>query len=187
MLEPCNPKAGVQKAGHGSLGETQNGEFFMVHLCARPILPQRRCYLGRETALQKMTWTDDGWLRMADGSNIAKEFVAAPNLPEHPFTEEDLVNDFNEGYISLHFCSSRDPITSDWANLSSRNGYLRLRGRESLTSRYNVSLVARRVTSFKGKVVTRLEFSLNSYHHMGGMTIYYNCYNHYSLYKTFDE
>jgi len=187
MPELCNPEAGVQKAGHGSLVETQNGEFYMAHLCARPILPQRRCYLGRETALQKMVWTDDGWLRMADGSNIAKASCPAPDLPEHPFPAEDPVSDFDGGYLSPHFCAPREPITPNWADLTSRDGYLRLRGRESLTSTYDVSLVARRVTSFKGKVVTKLEFSPERYHHMAGLAVYYNCYNHYALYKTFDE
>lgn len=187
MPELCNAEAGIQKAGHGSLVETQNGELYMAHLCGRPILPQRRCYLGRETALQRMTWTEDGWLRMADGSNIAKAVVPAPQLPKHAFPAEDTVQDFNGGYISPHFCTPRDPMTSDWADLSTRDGYLRLRGRESLTSRYNVSLAARRVTSFHARAVTKLEFLPERYHHMAGLTVYYNCYNHYALYKTFDE
>lgn len=187
MPELCNAEAGIQKAGHGSLVETQNGELYMAHLCGRPILPQRRCYLGRETALQRMIWTEDGWLRMADGSNTAKAVVPAPQLPEHAFSAEDIVHDFDGGFISPHFCTPREPMTSDWANLSSRDSYLRLRGRESLTSRYNVSLVARRVTSFHARVVTKLEFIPERYHHMAGLTVYYNCHNHYALYKTFDE
>lgn len=187
MPELCHPEAGVQKAGHGSLVETQNGEFYMAHLCGRPILPQRRCYLGRETAMQKMTWTEDGWLRMADGSNIAKGAFPAPDLPDHPFPKVNPIDNFDGGYISPHFCSPREPITSDWADLSSRDGFIRLRGRESLTSRYNVSLVARRVTSFKGRITTKLEFSPNRYHHMAGLSVYYNCDNHYAIYKTFDE
>ncbi|NLK87955.1 MAG: glycoside hydrolase family 43 protein [Clostridiaceae bacterium] len=187
MPELCNPQAGVQKAGHGSLVETQNGEWYMAHLCGRPILPQRRCYLGRETAIQKMTWTQDGWLRMADGSNLAKAETPAPDLPEHVFEKEAAVNDFDNGHISLQFCSPRNPITPDWADLSSRDGYLRLRGRDSLTSRYDVSVVARRVTSFKAKALTKLEFSPERYHHMAGLTVYYNSNNHYALYKTFDE
>lgn len=187
MPELCNAEAGVQKAGHGSLVETQNGEWYMAHLCGRPILPQRRCYLGRETAIQKMTWTKDGWLRMADGSNIAKAEVPAPDLPEHVFPVEGSVCDFDGGVISKSFCSPRNPITSDWADLSSRDGYLRLRGRESLTSLYDVSLVARRVTSFHARTSAKLEFSPDRYHHMAGITVYYNCYNHYALYKTFDD
>jgi xylan 1,4-beta-xylosidase len=188
MAELCNPMAGVQKAGHGSLVETQDGQLYMAHLCGRPILPQRRCYLGRETSIQKMTWTDDGWLRMADGSNIAKAETPAPGLPEHAFPIEDPKCDFDNGFMSPHLCSPRSPVSPDWADLTSRNGYLRLRGRESLTSRYNVSLVARRVTSFNAVAETKLEeFSPERYHHMAGLTVYYNSNNHYAIYKTFDK
>ena len=37
-----------------------------------------------ETAIQKMMWTEDGWLRMADGSNLAKIEVPESSLPEVP-------------------------------------------------------------------------------------------------------
>jgi xylan 1,4-beta-xylosidase len=72
---PCitadkHPKNYLQKAGHGSLVITQEGEPYVAHLVGRPIDvdedPKRRCTLGRETAIQKMKWTKDGWLRMAD-------------------------------------------------------------------------------------------------------------------------
>lgn len=67
-----NPDSVLQKSGHGSYVETQNGEVYLLHLCARPFVPELRCTLGRETAIQKMKWTEDGWLRMADGSHLAK-------------------------------------------------------------------------------------------------------------------
>jgi xylan 1,4-beta-xylosidase len=48
------PKLELQKAGCASLVETQNGQWYIVHLCGRPIMPQKRCVLGRETAIQKV-------------------------------------------------------------------------------------------------------------------------------------
>lgn len=54
----------LQKSGHGSYADLPNGETYLVHLTSRPFVPELRCTLGRETAIQKMTWTDDGWLRM---------------------------------------------------------------------------------------------------------------------------
>ena len=75
-----NPESILQKSGHGSYVETQLGEVYLVHLTARPFVPELRCTLGRETAIQKMIWTDDGWLRMADGSNLAKEFIEESKL-----------------------------------------------------------------------------------------------------------
>ena len=55
-----NPDSALQKCGHGSYVKTPDGEVYLVHLCARPLLPELRCVLGRETAMQKMFWTDDG-------------------------------------------------------------------------------------------------------------------------------
>ena len=77
-----NPDSVLQKSGHGSYVELPTGEVYLVHLCARPFVPELRCTLGRETAIQKMKWTKDGWLRMADGTNLAKIEVEESTLPE---------------------------------------------------------------------------------------------------------
>lgn len=61
----CNPDSVLRKSGHGSCADLPNGETYLVYLTSRPFVPELRCTLGRETAIQKMTWTDDGWLRMA--------------------------------------------------------------------------------------------------------------------------
>lgn len=58
------PESYLQKSGHGSYVETPTGETWLVYLCARPFRPELRCTLGRETAIQRMEWTTDGWLRM---------------------------------------------------------------------------------------------------------------------------
>ena len=42
----------------------------MVYLCGRPLRNRGRCTLGRETAIQKMVWGEDGWLRTLDGQGI---------------------------------------------------------------------------------------------------------------------
>ena len=74
-LHPGNPiltsrdnlRADLQKAGHADLVETPDGQWYMVHLCARPLPPFRRCPLGRETAIQKVVWKDDEWLYLETG------------------------------------------------------------------------------------------------------------------------
>lgn len=78
-----NPDSVLQKSGHGSYVELPTGEVYLVHLCARPFVPELRCTLGRETSIQKMIWTEDNWLRMADGSNLAKIEVPETSLPEY--------------------------------------------------------------------------------------------------------
>ena len=59
------PESILQKAGHASLVDTPTGEWYVVHLCGRPIGENNRCMLGRETAIQKCIWTDGGWLRLS--------------------------------------------------------------------------------------------------------------------------
>jgi xylan 1,4-beta-xylosidase len=59
----------LQKAGHGELAQTPAGEWYLAHLASRPLGQgdARRCILGRETCLQKIEWSPDGWLRLSDG------------------------------------------------------------------------------------------------------------------------
>lgn len=187
MTDLYNPDVIIQKAGHGSLVETQNGEWYMPHLCGRPVMPQKRCILGRETAIQKMEWTEDGWLRMADGTNIAKDSTPAPKLKPHPFPKDPPRCDFDSEKLDLNFCTPRNEITKDWADLSARPGYLRLLGRESLTSNHNPSLIARRLTAFNATITTKLDFAADRYQHLAGLTCYYEPSNFYSIYKTYSE
>ncbi len=67
--EPCpyNPimrqmdeNAAIQRCGHGKPVCTTNGEWYMVYLCGR-MIGGGYSMLGRETALDPITWTADGW------------------------------------------------------------------------------------------------------------------------------
>ncbi|EHS57614.1 hypothetical protein WG8_2570 [Paenibacillus sp. Aloe-11] len=81
-VDPLNPmltssdhsELVLQKAGHASLVETQNGEWYLAHLCGRPTA-ELRCTLGRETALQRCFWDDNGWLRI-EGVAIALQSMS---------------------------------------------------------------------------------------------------------------
>uniref|UniRef100_UPI000B0061EB glycoside hydrolase family 43 protein n=1 Tax=Peterkaempfera griseoplana TaxID=66896 RepID=UPI000B0061EB len=78
-----NPELPLQKAGHGSLVETTGGEWYLTHLVGRPHATRGRCIMGRETAIQKVTWTGDGWPRVAGA--VPQLTVPAPALPAVPF------------------------------------------------------------------------------------------------------
>lgn len=88
--EPCpyNPimrqmdeKAAIQRAGHGKPVCTQNGEWYMVYLCGR-MIGEGYSMLGRETALDPITWTADGWplVNMGNGPSVLQK---KPNLPAY--------------------------------------------------------------------------------------------------------
>ncbi|MEV6382349.1 family 43 glycosylhydrolase [Streptomyces sp. NPDC051773] len=64
-----DPKVPLQKAGHAELVRTPTGEWFLSHLTARPLHTEHgiRCPLGRETAIQAVTWDPEGWPRLRQG------------------------------------------------------------------------------------------------------------------------
>jgi xylan 1,4-beta-xylosidase len=176
-----NPASPLQKSGHGSLVETPGGECYIAHLCARPLMPELRSPLGRETAIQKVEWTDDGWLRLAGGGNLAQLEVPAPNLPEVRFSTPPRRDHFDAPTLGLDWSTLRAPMDESWGSLTKRPGYLRLRGRESLCSLNNISLVARRVRSFHYQAETCVEFEPKNFQQMAGLVCLYDNVNHYFL------
>lgn len=182
-----DPAYPLQRAGHGDLVQTQNGEWYMAHLCSRPLPGKGRCILGRETSLQKMAWTDDLWLRLADGGRKPQLHVSAPGLPEHPWEPEPVRDDFDSPKLNINFQTLRVPLGEDSLSLTERKGYLRLKGRESLGSKYVQSLVARRQGAFCYTASTCVEFEPVSFQQMAGLVCLYDTQNFYYLYITRDE
>ena len=180
-----NPDTPLQKAGHGSYVDLPNGETYLVHLCARPLLPEIRCTLGRETAIQKMKWTEDGWLRMADGSNLAKAEVEEPDLPDAPLPVPPAVDDFDSDALAPNWYAPRI-MPHRFCDLTSRPGWLRLRGGESLPSLNRVSLLCRKLTGVHGQVTTKLDFSPELPKQSAGLILYYDNMN-YRLLRKYDS
>ncbi len=189
-----NPDAPLQKAGHGSLTETPDGTPYLLHLAARPFVIDAasdapdalRCCLGRETALQKMTWTKDGWLRLAGGGNLVRLEVPEPDLPEVPLPDLPDFDDFTSDQPGNFYYAPR--ITpSRFVDLKTRPGYARLRGQESLSSLHQVSLLARKLTSVQAQITTRMEFTPKVYQHSAGLVLYYDNMNYLFLCKQYDQ
>lgn len=182
-----NPALELQKAGHASLVETQNGEWYLTHLCGRPLPSRGRCVLGRETAIQKVTWTDDGWLRLEGGGNSPRLSVAAPDLPAHPWPTENPRDDFDSTELNIHFQFLRVPLDGNTLSLTERPGFMRLRGGESVSSHHNQSLVMRRQQAFSYSAETSLEFNPDTFQQMAGLLCMYDNTNFYYLHVTWDE
>ena len=188
-----HPEWPLQKTGHGDLVETQDGDWYLVFLASRP-LPNGRCTLGRESAIERVHWRDDGWLELArpegdDGTfrRVPRVHVEAPDLPDHPFETTPERLDFNSSTLDDCFQSLRVPITSEWADLEARPGFLRLYGRDSLQSTFEQSLVARRVEAHRIEVETCVEFSPRNFQQMAGLVCYYNTYHYHYLHIRGDE
>ena len=176
-FEMYNPNSRMQKAGHGSLVETHTGEWYVSHLMSRPLSGTLLNPLGRETSFQKMRWTDDDWLEMADGSNLAKmEFEGMHGVSiEEPITH-DIYAQFLKGYGNCFFTPYRAQDKS-WVNTHECKGWLRVYGNNSFFSKNNPSIMATRATSFHYEVETCLSFRPSHYSETAGLGLYYDSNN----------
>ena len=181
-----NPESALQKSGHGSYVNLDEKTAYLVHLCARPFVPELRCTLGRESAIQKMIWTDDGWLRMADGTNLAKIETEEAYLPA--FDAEILSDrdDFDETVLRKDYYSPRI-FPNEFTDSTSREGFIRLRGQESLSSLNRVSLLCRKLPSVEVEASVCLDFNPEIYQHSAGLVLYYDNMNYIALRKYYSD
>jgi xylan 1,4-beta-xylosidase len=186
MTTRDTPDWPLQKAGHGELVETPTGETFLVHLAGRPV-GERRCVLGRETCIQRVRWEDD-WIRLEHGGVLpALELAGPAGLADHAWPPPPTRDDFDVSALDPAWSSLRVPIDHSWASLTVRPGWLRLKGRDSLHSLFEQSLLARRLTSVRCTVETRMNFRPAGYHQCAGLVLYYDTRSHYYLRVTRDE
>lgn len=181
-----NPNLVLQKAGHASYIETSLGEAYITFHCSRPFLPELRCTLGRETGLAKMTWTKDGWLHMADGDNLAEATFEGSALPDWEGAKLPTFDDFDAPQLGIHYYALRHN-PNEFIDLTSRPGWLRMRGQESGSSLNHVSLIARKLTSVNAQITTKLEFTPEVYQHSAGLILYYDNMNYAYLRKYYSE
>jgi xylan 1,4-beta-xylosidase len=181
------PDAQLHRTGHADLVETQTGDTYMVYLCGRPLRNRGRCTLGRETAIQKMVWSEDEWLRTLDGRGIPTLETPAPQLPAHPFPQSPQREDFDGPDLPLDFQWLRTPYPEELFSLIARPGHLRLFGRETIGSLFRQSLVARRQQSHCFSASTIVEFEPDHFQQLAGLTCYYNAAKFHYLYISHDE
>jgi xylan 1,4-beta-xylosidase len=196
------PHVELQRAGHADLVETPDGETYMVYLCGRPLRNRGRCTLGRETAIQKMTWGEDDWLRTLDGQGVPTIETPAPALPPRASMtggedrdegagdrgrDTDCHYGFDEPQLPIDFQWLRTPWPEDIFSLTVRPGFLRLLGRETIGSVFRQSLVARRQQSHCYSAATVVEFEPEHFQQMAGLVCYYNSAKFHYLHVSCDE
>jgi xylan 1,4-beta-xylosidase len=164
-----------------------------VHLTGRPLPregqalldPRGFCPLGRETAIQRLEWRD-GWPYVVGGQPQLE--IEGPNVPEvkweRDYPEKD---DFDSDKLNLHFQTLRIPLGEDILSLKENPGHLRLYGRESLTSKFTQSFVARRWQHFNFTAETKVSFNPDTFQQGAGLANYYNTQNWTILQITWDE
>ena len=189
-----SPDSYLQKQGHGELVDTPNGEWYYASLVSRPWHhanesthdPRGWSSLGRETSIQKVIWDNSGWPRIVGGHN-GTTMVDAPkgSLVTSNVPKQSQHDDFQAPVLSPDWNTLRQPFSPKLGTVG--NGVLNLVGRQSLSSTFDVSLVARRWQAFEFDATTQLSFNPTSYQQMAGLVNFYND-RHYSwVFITRDE
>ncbi len=182
------PEATLQRAGHGQIVETPQGQVYHTHLCSRPLKGLWRSPLGRETALQQCVWGEDDWLYLAQGGHTpAVDVPAAPPGSAAQQKPTAMRAAFSFSRLPLEFQWLRTPYPERIFSLSARPGHLRLIARELIGSWFEQALVARRQEHFSYRAETELEFTPQNFQQAAGLTAYYNRHKFHFLAVTFNE
>ena len=179
IMRQCNPNEQIQRCGHGKPVMTQNGEWYMVYLCGR-MLEGKYSMLGRETAMDPITWTADGWpiVNNLQGPSVLQK---KPDLPECIY-KNTMPSYRGEDKLGKEWITPRTP-EKDWYIIE--DGILKLKG-----SKYDLStMMARNIL-----LVSQRHFNFNAECRIGyknleagqdmGITCYYdeNTYLKYSVF-----
>ncbi|MFD4602238.1 family 43 glycosylhydrolase [Streptomyces sp. NPDC058464] len=186
-----DPEWPLQKAGHAELVETAEGEWYLSHLAARPLKTPEglRCPLGRETAIQAVTWDAEGWPRLGHGDTRPALTIELPEL-ERP------VRGAGNCATSPHrpaadnappYYTLRSPATPSWTDPTTRPGWLRLRGHHGPDSLWSHHLLARRITEHHTEAQVTLQATPTTFTQSAGLLLWYNTSAYYALDLTWSE
>ena len=193
IYEPCpynpimrqnNPDEIIQRCGHGKPVQTQNGDWYMVYLCGRKI-GDGYSILGRETALDPISWTMDGW-PIVNNLKGPSALQVKPDLPEMIW-EDESDDDFNNSYLSNEWWFPRVP---EMDGIKLKDSHIHIKG-----SRYNLdtmkakNILLRRQKHFRFSAVCKLCMPELYPGQNCGMTCYYdeNTYIKFGVFATLEE
>lgn len=170
----------LKRAGHSQIIKANDGSFYLAHLCSRPV--DSCSILGRETAIQNVEYTEDGWFKLSNNTIFPSDTYEVPGVEENVQTvfREDFSRGIPGDYITL--AQSREKL-----GIGVENEKLVIEGGNSLSSKYFVSYLARRQTSLKGSFEACMHFVPTDFNTRAGITNYYNYDNYFYAYLTRDD
>jgi xylan 1,4-beta-xylosidase len=207
-----DPAVPLQKAGHGELVQAPSGEWYLTHLASRPLQTPAgpRNPLGRETAVQRVVWTD-GWPRLEQGGWHPATEVEVPDVtagrsgttsgrarrelgaeqPDGLDTPDRRGGVDQRGGLDVApgwpWSTLREP-PGDWVEaVPDRPGTLRLRGRLSAESLWQQSLLAQRLTEHHAEVEVTVDAEPTTFTQSAGLVLWYNTTSYYQLHVTWAE
>jgi xylan 1,4-beta-xylosidase len=156
----------IQATGHADLVELEDGSTWAVLLGIRPSAGRNQ-HLGRETFLAPVTWSTDGWPRMAP-VELRAQGPALRRPAVRPPADRD---EFAGRTLARSWLFVRNPSSRDWS-LRQRPGCLRLWGSAlSLSEVGSPAFVGRRQQHLEATVRTLLEFEPEGRNEEAGICI----------------
>ena len=172
-----------ERAGHSQVIEGKDGNWYMSHLCSRPV---KNCsILGRESAIQNIKWTKDAWFQLSanDTGKPEEAFsVQAQTIQNRNLSQKV---DFSKGVIPLDYMTLRRSFQRNGIKIV--DGKLRIVGGNSVMSKYFQALIARRQQCLDCDFEAAMEFHPRHLNHIAGLLVYYNYDNNYYLKMSRDE
>lgn len=187
-LDPSR-KNPVTTAGHADLVQTKEGAWYAVYLACRPY--EGDLYnIGRETFLNPVTWTDDGWPVILKGDEAVQFRYPLPpgntnKKPSNPFSGNySYRDDFNKSSLDFRYIFLRT-VTDKWYNTLDKNGNLSIQLRpETVGGRSNPSFVGFRQAHHQAIATTKLQFAPSAENEKAGLVIFQNENTFYYLCKS---
>ena len=174
--EPCpyNPimrqedeGAGIWRCGHGKPVQTAAGDWYMVYLCGRKFVrdmaegPKICSILGRETALDPVRWTKDGW-PIVNGLKGPSVLQRKPDLPAY------IPKEFSD----KQWMSPREP-EDDGIKIVDNRFFIK-GSNAPLSSVHARNICLRRQTAFAFVAEVKMHMPNLSFKQEAGMTCYYD-------------
>ena len=190
MTTRDNPTAPLQKSGHCCFLEIGD-EWYVTQICARPLTERGYCVLGRETSIQPIEWTEDGWPRLKNHTVTPDLVVPAPKVSQgvvQKLDHSERVTFAPDRPLPPSFKTLRCGLDAEEDySLTARPGWLRLYGRQTLTSLDKQTLFARRWEHFDFDAQTTLDFTPENYQQDAGLILFYDTANWIYAMMTFDD
>jgi xylan 1,4-beta-xylosidase len=181
LLTASGSAGRLRRAGHGNVFAGPGGRDYMTFLCARPVpgpeAGTELSPLGRETGIAPIEWLD-GWPRVAgesEGRNRPPDSFEVPGPDLAKASAEEPIRFDRAARMPLELQSLRVPFDASWCSLNEdRPGFLRLYGRDSPASRFDQSLVGRRIRHMSFEAETEFDFEPESHLQFAGLMLRYD-------------
>ncbi|WP_397386822.1 glycoside hydrolase family 43 protein [Paenibacillus sp. MMS20-IR301] len=173
----------IQATGHADLVQHEDGSWWAVFLGIRPApvpFGGQHHYLGRETFLSPVTWSEDGWPVIGD-QGTAGERMELRSLRPGKRRPWNGLESFDSRGLPPEWSFLRNPAEGSWS-LEARPGWLSLTGlAATLDDVSSPAFAGRRQQHFNCRVSAFLSFDPQQEGEEAGLTVYMNERYHYEI------